>query len=464
MLVLALVIAGASAVVGPPVSSSAAHPLAGKHRSAATSAVAMPISPLLKVTDVGARTIGALDVDGRAVVVEVMAATTYQEEGATASLADVQPGVLIGVQASASDPSGATLQASSIVIVPEQMAGVVTVAAGGTLDVTGFDGATRALELDQRTVLERAGHRIASADLMVGQAIAAEGFNGSDGALHATRVAVQLPHLSGTVSASDGGTFTIAGLYGATARVTLAADAIVRTSDGSSIDASDGSGVDAGAIVDGAQVDAEGFLDAGGSAMTAERVTILSGQICPPVPDPSGGPIPVDPCVPPPGVPTPPVPCNGPVSANGTMQIEPCPAPPPPGCGSAASGGQSGVAGAPPAAMQGGVTIPPCPPPPVTGAGVTLTQADNGRTVTLAVGQRLTLALSGAGGLSWDAQVDDPAVLAREVVPLPSDVQGIFVAAAPGTTTLRAVGTPTCPTGAACPQLAAVFGVTVVVQ
>lgn len=340
--------------------------------------VAAMLTSQLKVVAANAQTISARDIRGRAVAIQITAATLYQEHGAAASLADVRPGVLVDVKGSAANQGTAALQATSIVIVPEQVAGVVTMAAHGALRVTSIDGITRSLELDRHTVLLRAGHRVTSADLAAGQAVTLEGFDASAGALHATSVTIQLPHVSGTLTAGSGSTFSLTGAYGALYSVTLATDVIVHNSVGSTVAVS--------ALAEGAQLDVEGFLDAGGSAITAERVTIVGGKRIPPLET------------------------------------------------------------------------------PVPMASLTLTQADNGHTLIMTVGERLVLELSGAVHRSWDLQVGNPDVLVREVLPLPSGVQGIFIAKEPGQTTLRATGTPICPSNGSCTLQTANFSVTVIVQ
>ena len=133
------------------------------------------------------------------------------------------------------------------------------------------------------------------------------------------------------------------------------------------------------------------------------------------------------------------------------------------------------------------------------GSPQTITQADNGRTITLAVGNRFMLALGGT--ILWSVRVDDPSVVSvvpgvassggsagaippngsagtatsggaagttppsgSAVAMPPYGAQGLFEALQPGHTTLRAVGTPNCPSTQACPALAAVFSVDLVVR
>lgn len=89
--------------------------------------------------------------------------------------------------------------------------------------------------------------------------------------------------------------------------------------------------------------------------------------------------------------------------------------------------GVAGVAAAP----QAGPAKPP------------ITLADNGRTIDLAVGDRVLLQLGDA--YTWTVQIADPAVLSRVVnVTVVKGAQGLYEAKQSGTTTLTAAGDPAC--------------------
>ena len=113
-------------------------------------------------------------------------------------------------------------------------------------------------------------------------------------------------------------------------------------------------------------------------------------------------------------------------------------------------------------------------PSPVPGSQVTITRADNGRTIPLAVGDRVLLDLGAS--LNWDVRIDNPAVLAplirdnppvpappAEVAPPAPGAQGLFEVRATGTATLTATGSPICLPDQACPQFLVFFKVTFVV-
>lgn len=91
----------------------------------------------------------------------------------------------------------------------------------------------------------------------------------------------------------------------------------------------------------------------------------------------------------------------------------------------------------------------------------TLTNADNGTTLTIPVGDSVELRLP--ADLNWDVTISNAAVLHRPPVALARGVQGLWNAAAPGQSQILATGTAICAPGTACPQFAAVFSATVVV-
>jgi len=111
-------------------------------------------------------------------------------------------------------------------------------------------------------------------------------------------------------------------------------------------------------------------------------------------------------------------------SSAGTPTVQVTPATPLPGTVSATPGAT-------------GATATP-------GAGApTVTLADDGRTVDLAVGQRFLLALG--SNLDWTVSVADTSVLSRVVnILVVRGAQGVYVANAPGTTTLTAIGDLPC--------------------
>ncbi len=143
------------------------------------------------------------------------------------------------------------------------------------------------------------------------------------------------------------------------------------------------------------------------------------------------------------------------------------------------SGSASGVAVS--GSTSGGVVSKPVPAPPVhlgpgpvipgasgssSGSGapsaspqrVTLT--DNGKTVTMHVGDTFLLALGDQQ--QWSVQVADQTIVARVPnIMVVRGAQGVYRALKAGTTTLSATGAPQCSAGQACPMYVIGFHVTV---
>ena len=104
--------------------------------------------------------------------------------------------------------------------------------------------------------------------------------------------------------------------------------------------------------------------------------------------------------------------------------------------GTSAAATVSGALPTPSPAASPGVVTP--------GAeGLTVSTADDGGTVALVVGQRFLLALG--NDLDWTVTVGDPAVVSRVVnIMVVRGAQGVYVANAPGETTLSATGDAPC--------------------
>ena len=109
-------------------------------------------------------------------------------------------------------------------------------------------------------------------------------------------------------------------------------------------------------------------------------------------------------------------------------------------------------------------TAPTPTPSPANAAAspVTVTQADDGTVLHLAIGQQFLLDLGAS--LSWAVTVADQNVVGR--VPgilVIHGAQGVYVARTAGTTLLNAVGSPQCASGA-CPLFRLAFSVTIKVS
>jgi len=85
----------------------------------------------------------------------------------------------------------------------------------------------------------------------------------------------------------------------------------------------------------------------------------------------------------------------------------------------------------------------PVPPTPTFTPVPPVTLADNGRAITLHIGQRFLLSLG--GDYDWTVTVDHPLILSRVVnVTVVRGAQGLYEAHSPGYATLTAAGDPIC--------------------
>lgn len=99
--------------------------------------------------------------------------------------------------------------------------------------------------------------------------------------------------------------------------------------------------------------------------------------------------------------------------------------------------------------------------PTVPAQTVKITMADDHRTVTVHVGDRVQIALGDQ--YDWKLDPPDSVVLTHPVqnYMLVRGTQAIWLATATGRSIVRATGTVACPSGAACAQLALLFTATI---
>jgi hypothetical protein len=122
---------------------------------------------------------------------------------------------------------------------------------------------------------------------------------------------------------------------------------------------------------------------------------------------------------------------------------------------------------------RGAVTRPPSiPPSPSSVAAVpsvarTVTAADNGATVQIAVGDEIALALNVPSGSDpWQVHPPDSQILAplpQPGTPTPGVTVQAYRAVGPGQATITAESRPHCDAGGACPGVIQGFRVTIVV-
>jgi hypothetical protein len=99
---------------------------------------------------------------------------------------------------------------------------------------------------------------------------------------------------------------------------------------------------------------------------------------------------------------------------------------------------------------------------------VTITEADSGKTFSVAMGATINLALRAPQGFQdWQVATPDPLVLVPTVNPAAAAARGVtlraFRAVAVGQTAIMATSMPVCTPGQACPQIVRAFKVTVAV-
>jgi len=113
-------------------------------------------------------------------------------------------------------------------------------------------------------------------------------------------------------------------------------------------------------------------------------------------------------------------------------------------------------------AACGSVAGPGADPSPTPMSSVTVTKADNQRTLTAHVGDHIQIALG--EDINWQLESPDGVVLARETTRnylLVRGTQAILLARSAGRSTIKASGGMNCPSGSLCPMLLAVFTATV---
>ena len=222
----------------------------------------------LVVTGVNGNSITATGRGSQAITVTVSATTAYTEAGQSASLSDVTPGVDIAVQGTRA--SNTAITATAVYIILPSEAGVVTAVNGSTLTITGFDGATRTINVTDSTRYQSAGQTsgIGLSNIATGTAIVAQGTIDTNGALTAKVVTIQVPRIGGQVTAVNGASYTVSGRNGATYTV-------ITTGSTTYVNPNGSSAATTPTIAKGAFIMAEGTLSADGKTLTAQRILVL---------------------------------------------------------------------------------------------------------------------------------------------------------------------------------------------
>lgn len=139
----------------------------------------------------------------------------------------------------------------------------------------------------------------------------------------------------------------------------------------------------------------------------------------------------------------------------------------------AGCGGQNAAASAPVVAPASASVVGSASAPVSGGTGAlspaaTITNADQGKSFDVRVGQVVDVALKADEGMdNWQVAAPDPAVLAPTVHPAAAAARGVtlraFKAVGAGSVRITATDRPTCTPGQACSQLIRGFSATVVV-
>jgi len=232
----------------------------------------------LVVAGVNGNTITATGRASQAITVTVSATTVYTEAGQPASLSDVTPGVNIAVQSTNAGTEGTgtnntTITATAIYIILPSEAGVVTAVNGNTLTITGFNGATRTINVTGSTRYQSAGQPAALSNIMTGTAIVAEGTTDANGVLTAKVITIQIPRIGGQVTAVNGSSYTVSGRDSTTYTVnTTGSTTYVNPTY---VNPNGSSATTTPTIAKGAFIMAEGTLSTDGKTMTAQRILVV---------------------------------------------------------------------------------------------------------------------------------------------------------------------------------------------
>jgi uncharacterized protein YceK len=112
---------------------------------------------------------------------------------------------------------------------------------------------------------------------------------------------------------------------------------------------------------------------------------------------------------------------------------------------------------------------PPTPSAASNPMSFDVTATETTQAASMRVGQRLEVVLhAGSGMNNWtQPRSSDESILAATVNPAATAVRGVtlaaFLAKAPGQVNVSAYGSPTCPSGQACPMYVIVFSLRVTV-
>jgi hypothetical protein len=141
----------------------------------------------ITITAISGNSIILKTADGWSRTITVDSGTTYQKNGATASLSDLKVGDEI--QFKETHEANGTYTIDAIVVIPPHAGGTVSAISGSTITVTLPDGTSTTIKVGSTTTYDVAGNGSATlADIKTGMVVQATGTRNSDGSLSATTV------------------------------------------------------------------------------------------------------------------------------------------------------------------------------------------------------------------------------------------------------------------------------------
>jgi hypothetical protein len=212
----------------------------------------------ITVTAVSGTSISLATADGWTRTIAVTSATKVTKGGAAATAADIAVGDMIRFGQTRNADGTYTITAIAIVL--PQVAGTVTAVGADSITITLRDGTSQTIKTTGTTAYHLAKADGKRTDVTVGTSIVATGTKAADGTLTATSVAVRLPHVAGTVTATTADTLTLSRRDGTTVTIHVGSATTIRVAG---VDTATLSDVKTGMVVavEGVQR-ADGSIDA----------------------------------------------------------------------------------------------------------------------------------------------------------------------------------------------------------
>jgi hypothetical protein len=177
-----------SAHVGTTLTASTAKPHANQGRTGAMPGRCNGVGG--DVTALTSSAITVLNREGTSTTYAITSTTTVTKDRQSSTLAALALGENVHIAVSATDATSAT----SIDIVPANIAGKVTAVNGDTITITGPDGKTGTIDVTSSTTFASSGATVSLGDVTVGSFVFAEGtFGATATTIEATSVGLGQP-------------------------------------------------------------------------------------------------------------------------------------------------------------------------------------------------------------------------------------------------------------------------------